>query len=133
LVTKGALVIDQAMTLRDEIKPLGAALRTQARQGGGGTRRRPGATRRRCPDGGFFDGQLGGAVVCGDEYGEIGTVYQAAGFDCVGVIRAGGRAAVAINDAVIEQDVDLYVRGTILSQLLAQSVLRTPVFQSCGK
>jgi hypothetical protein len=133
LVTKGALVIDQAMTLRDEIKPLGAALRTQARQGGGGTRRRPGATRRRCPDGGFFDGQLGGAVVCGDEYGEIGTVYQAAGFDYVGVIRAGGRAAVAINDAVIEQDVDLYVRGTILSQLLAQSVLRTPVFQSCGK
>jgi hypothetical protein len=133
LVTKGALVIDQAMTLRDEIKPLGAALRAQARQGGGGTRRRPGATRRRCPDGGFFDGQLGGAVVCGDEYGEIGTVYQAAGFDYVGVIRAGGRAAVAINDAVIEQDVDLYVRGTILSQLLAQSVLRTPVFQSCGK
>jgi hypothetical protein len=112
LVTKGALVIDQAMTLRDEIKPLGAALRAQARQGGGGTRRRPGATRRRCPDGGFFDGQLGGAVVCGDEYGEIGTVYQAAGFDYVGVIRAGGRAAVAINDAVIEQDVDLYVRGT---------------------
>jgi hypothetical protein len=133
LVTKGAPVIDQAMTLRDEIKPLGAALRAQARQGGGGTRRRPGATRRRCPDGGFFDGQLGGAVVCGDEYGEIGTVYQAAGFDYVGVIRAGGRAAVAINDAVIEQDVDLYVRGTILSQLLAQSVLRTPVFQSCGK
>jgi hypothetical protein len=133
LVTKGAPVIEQAMTLRDEIKPLGAALRAQARQGGGGTRRRPGATRRRCPDGGFFDGQLGGAVVCGDEYGEIGTVYQAAGFDYVGVIRAGGRAAVAINDAVIEQDVDLYVRGTILSQLLAQSVLRTPVFQSCGK
>src|SRR5262249_12781131 len=121
------------MTLRDEIKPLGAALRAQARQGGGGTRRRPGATRRRCPDGGFFDGQLGGAVVYGDEYGEIGTVYQAAGFDYVGVIRAGGRAAVAINDAVIEQDVDLYVRGTILSQLLAQSILRTPVLQSCGK
>jgi hypothetical protein len=37
-------------------------------------------------------------VVCGDEYGEIGTVYQAAGFDYVGVIRAGGRAAVTIND-----------------------------------
>jgi len=36
-------------------------------------------------------------VVYGDEYGEIGTVYQTAGFDYVGVMRAGGRAAVAIN------------------------------------
>src|SRR5262249_49781362 len=34
LVTKGALVIDRAMTLRDEIKPLGAALRAQPRQCG---------------------------------------------------------------------------------------------------
>src|SRR5262249_194193 len=36
-------------------------------------------------------------MVYGNEYGEIGTVYQAADVDYVGVMRAGGRAAVAIN------------------------------------
>jgi hypothetical protein len=36
-------------------------------------------------------------MVYGNEYGEIGTVYQGAGVDYVGVMRAGGRAAVAIN------------------------------------
>jgi hypothetical protein len=56
LVTKGALVIDRAMTLRDEIKPLGQRYERKRANAAAGTRRRPGATRRRCPDGGFFDG-----------------------------------------------------------------------------
>jgi len=32
-----------------------------------------------------------------DLAGEVGTIYQACGFDFVGVMRAGGRASVRIN------------------------------------
>jgi len=52
-------------------------------------------------------------VVYGDEYGEIGTVHRAAGFDYVGVMCAGGRAAVAIN-------------GHRISERQASPLARTP-------
>jgi hypothetical protein len=37
------------------------------------------------------------------EAGEIGVIYQACGFDYCGIMRAGGRAAVAINGKRISE------------------------------
>ena len=35
--------------------------------------------------------------------GEVGTIYQAAGFDYVGVMRAGGRALVRVNGTLMSE------------------------------
>ena len=52
---EGALVIDRAMTLGDEIKPLGQRYERK-RANVAAERGAVLAPQRRCPDGGFFDG-----------------------------------------------------------------------------
>ena len=52
--------------------------------------------------------------------GEVGTIYQAAGFHFVGVMRQGGRAPVAINGKPISERQAGRIAGTRGAQALAQ-------------
>ena len=52
--------------------------------------------------------------------GEIGSVYQAAGFDYVGVMRAGGRALVRVNGRFISERQAGRLAGTRGARALAQ-------------
>jgi hypothetical protein len=55
-----------------------------------------------------------------DRCGEIGAVYQAAGFHFVGVMRQGGRALVSINGKLISERQAGRIAGTRGAQALAQ-------------
>jgi hypothetical protein len=52
--------------------------------------------------------------------GEIGTVYQACGFDYVGTMRAGGRTRVAINGTQISERQAGRIAGARGARALAQ-------------
>jgi hypothetical protein len=55
-----------------------------------------------------------------DRCGEIGAVYQAAGFHFVGVMRQGGRALVSINGKLISERQARRIAGTRGAKALAR-------------
>jgi hypothetical protein len=52
--------------------------------------------------------------------GEVGKIYQASGFDYVGVMTRGGRAAISIKGALISEREAYRIAGTRRARALAQ-------------